>query len=46
MLIHCRASLLPDSCLFDKYHRKKASDYDVPCATSVHDDQVSMLQAI
>ena len=39
MLIHCRAPLPPDSCLFDKYHGKKASDYDVPHATSVCDDQ-------
>ena len=38
MLIHCRAPLLPDSHLFDKYHGKKTSDYDVPHATSVHDD--------
>ena len=40
MLIHCRAPLSPDSHLFDKYHRKKASDYDVPHTTSVHDDRV------
>ena len=40
MLIYCRAPLPPDSCLFDKYHGKKASDYDVPHATSVSDDQV------
>ena len=38
MLIHCRAPLSPSSHLFDKYHGKKASDYDVPCATSVCDD--------
>ena len=29
MLVHCRAPLPPDSRLFDKYHGKKASDYDV-----------------
>ena len=40
MLIYCRAPLPPDICLFDKYHVKKASDYDVPCATSVSDDRV------
>ena len=40
MLIYCRAPLLLDSHLFDKYHRKKASGYDVPHATSVCDDQV------
>ena len=40
MLIYCRAPLPPDSCLFDKYCGKKASDYDVPHATSVSDDQV------
>ena len=40
MLIYCRAPLLPDSHLFDKYHRKKASSYDVPCATSVCGDRV------
>ena len=40
MLIYCRAPLLPDSCLFDKYNGKKVSGYDVPHATSVRDDQV------
>ena len=44
VLICCRALLPPDitcnSCLFDKYHGKKAGDYDVPCATSISDDQV------
>ena len=40
MLIHYRAPLLPSSHLFDKYHGKKASNYDVPHATSVCDDQV------
>ena len=40
MLIHCRAPLPPDSHQFDKYHGKKVSDYDVPHATSVSDDQV------
>ena len=40
MLIYCRAPLSPDSHLFDKYHRKKASSYDDPHATSVHDDRV------
>ena len=40
MLTHCRAPLPPDSHLFDKYHGKKASDYNVPHATSVSDDQV------
>ena len=32
MLTHCRAPLPPDSHLFDKYHGKKASDYDIPHA--------------
>ena len=40
MLICCRALLPPDSCLFDKYHGKKASDYDIPHATSVSDNWV------
>ena len=40
MSIYCRAPLLPDSCLFNKYHGKKASSYDVPHATSVCDDWV------
>ena len=40
MFIYCRAPLSPDSHLFDKYCRKKASDYDTPHATSVFDDQV------
>ena len=38
MLIYCRAPLFPDSHLFDKYHGKKASGYDVPHATSAGDD--------
>ena len=40
MLIYCRAPLLPDSHLFDKYCGKKASGYDVPRATSVCNDWV------
>ena len=40
MLIYCRTPLSPDSHLFDKYHGKKASDYDVSHATSVSHDQV------
>ena len=38
MLIYCRAPLLPDSCLFDKHHRKKTSSYDIPHVMSVCDD--------
>ena len=30
----------PNSCLFDKYHEKRANDYDVPHARSINDDQV------
>ena len=30
VLIYCRALLSPDSCLFDKYHGKRANNYDVP----------------
>ena len=40
MLIYCRAPLSPDNHLFDKYHGKKVSGYDIPHATSVRDDRV------
>ena len=37
MLIYCRAPLIWQSSI---WYGKKASAYDTPCATSVHDDQV------
>ena len=40
ILICCRALLSPESHLPDKHYRKRINDYDVPCATSISDDQV------
>ena len=40
MSIYCRAPLLPGSHLFDKYHGKKTSGYDIPHATSVCDNWI------
>ena len=37
---YCRTPLSPDSCLPDKYCGKRTDDYDIPCATSISDDQV------